>query len=109
MQLDTVLIKVASRCNINCKYCYVYNMGDDGWKKMPTQISQDTVENIASCLKNYIDEKQKPLAVVLHGGEPLLLGEKKVKSSSENSTTKLANRMLNRNSDQRNFVIRRNS
>jgi hypothetical protein len=42
IEIDTVLIKVASRCNINCTYCYVYNAGDDGWKEMPNQISPET-------------------------------------------------------------------
>ena len=28
MQLDTILLKVTSRCNINCSYCYVYNKAD---------------------------------------------------------------------------------
>jgi MoaA/NifB/PqqE/SkfB family radical SAM enzyme len=26
MQLDTILLKVTSRCNINCSYCYVYSL-----------------------------------------------------------------------------------
>ena len=35
--VDTILLKVASRCNINCTYCYVYNMGDSAWKRMPPE------------------------------------------------------------------------
>ena len=33
--IDTVLLKVASRCNLDCSYCYVYHMGDDGWRYQP--------------------------------------------------------------------------
>lgn len=50
VQIDTVLIKVASRCNINCSYCYVYNMGDSSWEDMPNFVSRDTIAAIADNL-----------------------------------------------------------
>lgn len=74
IELDTVLIKVVSRCNINCSYCYVYNMGDHGWANMPSHISYDTQAAIAKALSDLSHLQQRPFAVVLHGGEPLLLG-----------------------------------
>lgn len=74
IELDTVLIKVASRCNINCSYCYVYNMGDSGWADMPNQISYETTAAVAKALRELSITQGKPFAVVLHGGEPLLLG-----------------------------------
>lgn len=78
MGLDTVLIKVASRCNINCTYCYVYNMGDTGWSRLPPQMSLETARHIVACLQKYLAQAQRPLAVVFHGGEPLLLGAAKL-------------------------------
>lgn len=80
IQIDTVLIKVASRCNINCGYCYVYNMGDTGWSNMPGQISEDTTNAIARALADLTQLQDRPFAVVLHGGEPLLLGPKKLRN-----------------------------
>lgn len=74
IQVDTVLIKVSSRCNINCSYCYVYNMGDDSWEDMPNFISRETIAAIAANLEKVKTSQTKPFAVVLHGGEPLLLG-----------------------------------
>lgn len=74
IELDTVLIKVASRCNINCSYCYVYNMGDTGWANMPNQISNETTVVLAKSLRELSNRQTRPFAVVLHGGEPLLLG-----------------------------------
>jgi hypothetical protein len=50
IEIDTVLIKVASRCNINCTYCYVYNMGDSGWAQMPNHISLETTHAVAKTL-----------------------------------------------------------
>jgi len=78
IEIDTVLIKVASRCNINCSYCYVYNMGDDGWTEMPTHISQATTLAISKTLSELTQLQNRRFAVVLHGGEPLLLGPRKL-------------------------------
>jgi uncharacterized protein len=78
IEIDTVLIKVASRCNINCSYCYVYNMGDDGWADMPNQISTRTTQAVSKALSELTRIQTRPFAVVLHGGEPLLLGPKKL-------------------------------
>jgi uncharacterized protein len=74
VELDTVLLKVASRCNLDCGYCYVYNMGDNGWANMPKRMSQETIKAVAQSLRALSRLQQCPFAVVLHGGEPLLLG-----------------------------------
>lgn len=79
IELDTVLIKVASRCNINCSYCYVYNMGDSGWANMPNQISYETTVALSKSLRELSRIQSHPFAVVLHGGEPLLLGLDKLR------------------------------
>lgn len=78
IEIDTVLIKVASRCNINCTYCYVYNMGDTGWADMPSHISEETILAVARALDELTRIQTRPFAVVLHGGEPLLLGPRKL-------------------------------
>lgn len=78
MEIDTVLVKVASRCNINCSYCYVYNMGDDGWKEMPSLISPETVSALCVALKDLASDQTRPFAIVLHGGEPLMLGVRRL-------------------------------
>jgi uncharacterized protein len=80
IQIDTVLIKVASRCNINCTYCYVYNMGDSGWAEMPNHISSETTHAVAKALTDLTSLQTRPFAIVLHGGEPLLLGPRKLSS-----------------------------
>jgi uncharacterized protein len=74
VEVDTVLLKVASRCNINCRYCYVFNMGDTGWSRGPKRMSRETCRATAVALSRLIREQGRPFAVVLHGGEPLLLG-----------------------------------
>jgi uncharacterized protein len=74
VEVDTVLVKVASRCNIDCSYCYVYHMGDAGWSRGPKVISPETVEATAKALALLAFEQGRPFDIVLHGGEPLLLG-----------------------------------
>lgn len=76
--LDTVLIKVASRCNINCSYCYVYNMGDDNWARQSKLMLPETVAAICVALAALIQHQPTPFSVVLHGGEPLLLGYRRL-------------------------------
>jgi uncharacterized protein len=78
IEIDTVLIKVASRCNINCSYCYVYNMGDNGWTEMPNHISVETTLAVGEALHELTNIQTRPFAIVLHGGEPLLLGHRKL-------------------------------
>ena len=74
-KIDTVLLKVASRCNIDCAYCYVYHLGDLGWSRQPKQMSRQTCAAVAEALCDLTYGDGQQFAVVLHGGEPLLLGK----------------------------------
>lgn len=76
--IDTVLIKVASRCNINCGYCYVYHLGDDNWSKMEKLISFDTMDAVCDSLIKLAEYQKMGFSIVLHGGEPFLLGAVKL-------------------------------
>ncbi len=78
--IDTVLLKVASRCNLDCSYCYVYNMGDDAWRAMPKRMSSTTEDAVARGLGSLLGSQAREFSVVLHGGEPLLLGRKRLGS-----------------------------
>jgi len=77
-EIDTVLLKVVSRCNINCQYCYVYNMGDTSWASMPKQMSSETMMAVVKALSDLACAQHRCFAVVLHGGEPLMLGHTKL-------------------------------
>ena len=78
--IDTVLLKVASRCNLDCTYCYVYHMGDDGWRNQPKLMSDAVQVTATRQLADLYAAQQHPLHVVLHGGEPLLLGPTRMRS-----------------------------
>ncbi len=75
------VIKVASRCNLNCSYCYEYNMGDSSWKKMPKYMEEEVFSKTLHRIKSHCDEHQfDNISISLHGGEPLLIGHERLAS-----------------------------
>jgi uncharacterized protein len=73
--LSTFVVKVASRCNLNCSYCYEYNMGEDSWRGQPTFMSAETTRRLAERIREHAIAHELPAVfVIFHGGEPLLLG-----------------------------------
>jgi uncharacterized protein len=69
------VLKVHSRCNLSCTYCYVYEMADQRWRELPTRMSLPvagkTVDRIAEHAERH---GLVSVDVILHGGEPLLTG-----------------------------------
>lgn len=74
-KISSFLVKVASRCNLDCDYCYVYHHADQSWRSMPKILSVEHREAFARQLSQYVTQTDlKQCAVILHGGEPLLAG-----------------------------------
>ena len=73
-RLDTVLVKTASRCNIDCSYCYVYSGPDTTWRLQPKRMHREVAEALCERLVDQARRQNAGFAIVLHGGEPLLLG-----------------------------------
>jgi len=69
------VLKIHSRCNLACDYCYMYEMADQSWrsqpKQMPTTIADRTAARIGEHVRRHDLDK---ITLVLHGGEPLLAG-----------------------------------
>jgi len=80
VHIDTVLLKVASRCNLDCSYCYVYHMGDESWRTQPKRLTMDVQSLVAAELGSLMREQGRSFSVVLHGGEPLSLGSTRLDS-----------------------------
>lgn len=71
-----VILKTASRCNINCLYCYYFYGADKSWEKKPKRISQTLVDDSILFLKNAIKTTGiEHIQIDFHGGEPLLQGK----------------------------------
>ncbi len=73
MIIQDFVIKVVSRCNLNCSYCYMYNMGDTTYRNQPKFMSFDVIKATAVKLNNHcVRNNTKHISIVFHGGEPLL-------------------------------------
>jgi uncharacterized protein len=69
------VLKVYSRCNLACDYCYVYRMADQTWRNQPLAMSREILRLAADRIAEHADRHRlSRVGVVLHGGEPLLAG-----------------------------------
>lgn len=69
------VLKVATRCDLACDHCYVYESADTSWRDKPRFMTHDTVRRTAERIAEHASAHRLPaVALVLHGGEPLLLG-----------------------------------
>jgi len=69
------ILKVHSRCNLSCTYCYVYEMADRGWPQLPRRMDTAIASTVAERIGEHARTHDLPsVDVILHGGEPLLAG-----------------------------------
>ncbi|MBC2807070.1 FxsB family radical SAM/SPASM domain protein (plasmid) [Rhizobium ruizarguesonis] len=75
LPISIYVVKIASRCNLNCDYCYMYNLGDGTWKNQPKRMSNVTITKLINKINNHITRhNQNNIVIIFHGGEPLLAG-----------------------------------
>lgn len=73
-----VVLKLTERCNIDCKYCYVFNGVDDSYKTDPPILSHEGCIEVASYLRQACKELNlEKLQIDFHGGEPMLIGKRR--------------------------------
>jgi uncharacterized protein len=69
------IVKVHSRCDLSCDYCYMYEMADQSWRDQPRSMSPETVQLTAGRIGEHAKSHHLPdVTLILHGGEPLLAG-----------------------------------
>lgn len=77
----TFVIKVVSRCNLNCSYCYMYNLADKTYRNQPAVMREDVTNAMARQIGAHALRHGIPwVHIILHGGEPLLMGKKRLQS-----------------------------
>lgn len=82
--LHTYILKVASGCNINCSYCFIYNQADTRWRRQPKLMHLSTATRIAERIREHCESHAKErISVVFHGGEPLLGGTEHIRRLSD--------------------------
>lgn len=70
---QSAIIKLTAFCNLNCSYCYMFNLGDRTYLNMPQYLDDTCFEVFIDDVYSYMQQKKlKVFSIVLHGGEPFL-------------------------------------
>jgi uncharacterized protein len=70
------IVKIHSRCDLACDYCYMYEMADQSWREQPRRMSIETAKLTGQRIGEHARaHRTAEVALILHGGEPLLAGE----------------------------------
>jgi uncharacterized protein len=73
--ISQYVLKVHSRCDLSCDHCYVYQHADQSWRAKPKELAEATARQAAIRISEHARlHRLDRVQVVLHGGEPLLLG-----------------------------------
>ena len=76
---DTFVVKIASRCNLNCSYCYMYNLEDQTYRNQPGRMSLEIAQRMAERIRSHTARHgSSAVHIILHGGEPMLVGMKHI-------------------------------
>lgn len=69
------VLKVQSRCDLSCDYCYMYTMADQSWRLQPPGMSRTVADQAATRIAEHAKAHGlRSVKLILHGGEPLLAG-----------------------------------
>ena len=73
------VFKVHQRCNLACDYCYVYELADQSWRDRPAAMSPVVWRAAVKRIAEHVQAHDlTSVTVVLHGGEPLLAGQRQL-------------------------------
>ncbi|MEE1757252.1 FxsB family radical SAM/SPASM domain protein [Streptomyces sp. SP18CS02] len=73
--LRQFVLKVHSRCNLACTYCYIYQGPDSSWRERPARVDARTMCRTAHRIAEHAAaHRLDRVRIDLHGGEPLLGG-----------------------------------
>lgn len=69
------VLKIHSRCDLACDYCYMYELADQTWRLRPRRMPRTIAEQAATRIGEHIHTHGLTrITLILHGGEPLLAG-----------------------------------
>jgi len=76
------VLKVHGRCDLACDHCYVYRSVDQSWRTKPRSMSPHVLRSAAGRVAEHARARGlSRVRVVLHGGEPLLLGPDRMREA----------------------------
>jgi uncharacterized protein len=69
------VVKIHSRCDLACDYCYMYEMADQTWRDRPRRMPDEIAGYAAARIGEHARAHGlDSISLTLHGGEPLLAG-----------------------------------
>ncbi|MFB6713049.1 MULTISPECIES: FxsB family cyclophane-forming radical SAM/SPASM peptide maturase [unclassified Streptomyces] len=78
------IVKVHGRCNLACRYCYLYEGPDRTWRDRPAAAARAVLDRAAERIAEHAAaHRLSGAALVLHGGEPLLAGVDRLTALSD--------------------------
>lgn len=78
VNFDSLVVKIAQRCNLACSYCYMYYHEDHAYMTKPRFMSDTISDCLIERIQQYCDQNKKRIGITLHGGEPLLVGPRRL-------------------------------
>ncbi|MEU5195763.1 radical SAM/SPASM protein FxsB, inactivated metallohydrolase extension form [Streptomyces scabiei] len=89
--IQQLVLKIHSRCDLACDHCYVYEASDQSWRSRPTVIAEETLDKVVRRLTEYVLARElDSVTIILHGGEPLLVGPTRLRRICAELTHALA-------------------
>lgn len=77
--LSQFIVKVHGRCNLACRYCYLYEGPDRSWRDRPAAAPHGVLDRTATRIAEHAaTHGLTDISLVLHGGEPLLAGTERL-------------------------------
>jgi uncharacterized protein len=74
--VDTIIVKLAARCNLGCTYCYWFR--DAAVLDAPRRLTEAAEAAFVERLRTHLTlHRIERMTLVLHGGEPLLFGKRR--------------------------------
>jgi uncharacterized protein len=69
----TAIVKLTAVCNLNCSYCYMFNLADKTYSRTYRYMPAETAEAVVDAIAAYCDERDlRSFSIALHGGEPTM-------------------------------------
>lgn len=72
-RFSTAILKLTAVCNLNCSYCYMFNLGDLTFTTTSRMMSPQVAEAALDAVGDYcLEHGLATFTIALHGGEPTL-------------------------------------